>query len=234
MTIGRWLSVRLQSLGCVTLFFTALAVTLFPGLLDAGLAGLAINYSMMVSGTLQGFIESFTELELKMNGIERVKFYTEVATEKPYEQDTQAKLNDVARRVVVAPKSWPQYGAVVFDRVCARYRPELDMVLNDVSFNVEPGEKVGVCGRTGSGKSSLMLTLFRILELDDKARGAGTISIDGQDISKLGLTQLRKAIAMLPQVSSLVYSAASRSLHPNNPVALPPRFVSKLLRCVER
>jgi ATP-binding cassette subfamily C (CFTR/MRP) protein 1 len=83
--------------------------------------------------------------------------------------------------------------------VCARYRPELDMVLNDVSFDVKPGEKVGVCGRTGSGKSSLMLTLFRILELDDQARGSGTITIDDQDISKLGLSQLRKAIAMLPQ-----------------------------------
>ena len=105
-TIGRWLSVRLQGLGCVTLFFTALAVTVFPAMLDAGLAGLAINYAMMVSGTLQGFIESFTELELKMNGIERVKFYTEVATEKPYEKDTQAKLNDAARRcasLAIAP-----------------------------------------------------------------------------------------------------------------------------------
>jgi ABC-type multidrug transport system fused ATPase/permease subunit len=154
---------------------------------------------MMATGTLQGFIESFTELELKMNGIERVKYYTEVATEKPYEKDAKAKLDDAARKIVEAPRSWPQFGAVVFDRVCARYRPELDMVLNDVSFDVKPGEKVGVCGRTGSGKSSLMLTLFRILELDDQARGSGTITIDDQDISKLGLSQLRKAIAMLPQ-----------------------------------
>ena len=82
------------------------------------------------------------------------------------------------------------------------------MVLNNVSFTVKPGEKVGVCGRTGSGKSSLMLTLFRILELDEKAKGAGTISIDGQDISTLGLTQLRKAIAMLPQVQSSCYTRA--------------------------
>ena len=143
-TIGRWLSVRLQSLGAVTLFFTALFVAVFPELLDAGLAGLVINYSMMATGTLQGFIENFTELELKMNGIERVKYYTEVATEKPYEKDSTAALNDAARKVVEAPKSWPQLGAVVFDRVCARYRPGLDMVLNDVSFDVKSGEKVRV------------------------------------------------------------------------------------------
>ena len=102
------------------------------------------------------------------------------------------------------------------------------MVLNNVSFTVKPGEKVGVCGRTGSGKSSLMLTLFRILELDEKAKGAGTISIDGQDISTLGLTQLRKAIAMLPQVQSSCYTHAHT--HPPAtqvtegccPTAVPP------------
>ena len=192
MTIGRWLSVRLQSMGAVTLFFTSLVVTVFPELLDAGLAGLAINYSMMATGTLQGFISSYTELELKMNGIERVKYYTEVASEKPYEKDHKAKLTDAARKIVEAPMSWPTRGAVVFDRVCARYRPELDLVLDKVSFSVKAGEKVGVCGRTGSGKSSLMLTLFRILELDEPAGGSGTISIDGQDIGQLGLSQLRK------------------------------------------
>ena len=147
---------------------------------------------MMATGTLQAFIESYTELELKMNGIERVKFYTEVETEKPYEKDAQAKLTDAARSIVEAPRGWPLKGAVVFDMVCARYRPELDRVLSQVSFDVKAGEKVGICGRTGSGKSSLMLTLFRILELDGKAGGSGSISIDGVDIAQLGLSQVRQ------------------------------------------
>ena len=129
-----------------------------------------------------------------MNGIERVKFYTEVATEAPFAYDPTAPSSDPAQKVFVAPARWPQHGAVSLKLVSARYRPGLDLVLHDVSFSVEGGQKIGVVGRTGSGKSSLMLTLFRILEL-----AAGSIFIDGIDISTLGLTQLRKAIAMLPQ-----------------------------------
>ena len=190
-TIGRWLSIRLQTLGAVTLFFTSLNLTLFPDLIDAGLAGLAINYSNLATGCLQMFIASFTELELKMNGIERVKYYTEVPIEAPYKQDPSDRES---RKIVVAPAGWPQRGAVSLKNVSARYRPGLDLVLDSVSFEVVAGQKIGVVGRTGSGKSSMMLTLFRILELAE-----GSISIDGVDISTLGLTQLRKAIAMLPQ-----------------------------------
>eukprot|EP01052_Picozoa_sp_SAG31_P002044 SAG31_NODE_68_length_28153_cov_23.647717_26_plen_451_part_00 len=209
-TIGRWLSVRLQGLGAVTLFLTSLTVTIFPDFLDAGLAGLAMNYSMQATGTLQGFISSFTELELKMNGIERVKYYTDkIATEKPYERNDTAKLDDPSRKISVAPASWPSRGEVVFDRVCARYRKELDLVLNQVSFSVSSGQKVGVCGRTGSGKSSMMLTLFRVLELAE-----GTISIDGIDIASLGLSQLRKAIAMLPQDPTLFSGSIRSNLDP--------------------
>ena len=188
-TIGRWLEVRLQAMGGVTLFCTSLAMTVFPGLLDAGLAGLALNYSVEATGTLKGFINNYTELELKMNGIERVKYYTEVTTEAPYDSlDTASQQKQkrgisgggssaaaaaaaaAGQQLVVVPSDWPRRGRVEFRGVSARYRKELELVLNDVSFIVEAGQKVGVCGRTGSGKSSMMLTLFRILELD-----AGTV-----------------------------------------------------------
>ena len=162
-TIGRWLSIRLQSLGAITLFFTSLNLTLFPDLIDAGLAGLAINYSNMATGCLQMFISSFTELELKMNGIERVKYYTELKTERPYEHDPAAPLSDPSHQIITAPPTWPARGVVSFKGVSTRYRPGLDLVLDDVSFEVAAGQKIGVCGRTGSGKSSLMLTLFRVL-----------------------------------------------------------------------
>lgn len=135
-TIGRWLSIRLQSLGAITLFFTSLNLTLFPDLIDAGLAGLAINYSNMATGCLQMFISSFTELELKMNGIERVKYYTEVTTERPYIHDPTAPLSDPARQIVTAPVKWPHRGEVSFKQVSTRYRPGLELVLDDVSFEV--------------------------------------------------------------------------------------------------
>jgi ABC-type multidrug transport system fused ATPase/permease subunit len=110
--------------------------------------------SLQATGTLQGFISSFTELELKMNGIERVKYYSDkIATEKPYAKDEQATLDDPSRRLTIAPTNWPSRGAFEFLGVKARYRKELGLVLNDVSFSVAAGEKVGVCGRTGSGKS---------------------------------------------------------------------------------
>ena len=109
------------------------------------------------------FISSFTELELKMNGIERVKYYTELKTERPYEHDPAAPLSDPSHQIITAPPTWPARGVVSFKGVSTRYRPGLDLVLDDVSFEVAAGQKIGVCGRTGSGKSSLMLTLFRVL-----------------------------------------------------------------------
>ena len=105
-----------------------------------------VSLFQMATGCLQMFISSFTELELKMNGIERVKYYSEVPVEAPY--------GDGDGKVVEATAGWPREGAVSFRGVCARYRPGLDLVLNEVSFEVAGGQKVGVCGRTGSGKSS--------------------------------------------------------------------------------
>ena len=276
-TIGRWLSVRLQGLGAITLFWTSLAVTVFPDYLDAGLAGLAMNYSMQATGTLQGFISSFTELELKMNGIERVKycehssylrtscvFNTFSVWSVAMQTRTRLRQRNHTRRMtrprwttragiwplrqrtgrhvaVSSLKTFPrgtgpswtwcadherlcqccvigvvlQTGKSTFLTACLKHRcstaatasaisSSFDgndrthwslQVLDSVSFSVTPGQKVGVCGRTGSGKSSLMLTLFRVLEL-----AGGSISIDGVNIASLGLAQLRKAIAMLPQV----------------------------------
>ena len=139
-----------------------------------------MNYSMQATGTLQGFISSFTELELKMNGIsipmtlcavviphaarlpkhvvrltayaclavaagiERVTYYSDIATEKPYEKDDKAKLDDPARKIEVAPRGWPSRGEIEFRNVCARYRKELSLVLDTVSFDVSSGQKVGV------------------------------------------------------------------------------------------
>lgn len=79
-----------------------------------------------------------------MIGIERVKYYSDIATEKPYERDDTAKLDEPARKVEVAPRGWPSRGVIEFRNVCARYRKELDLVLDTVSFDVSSGQKVGV------------------------------------------------------------------------------------------
>jgi ABC-type branched-subunit amino acid transport system ATPase component len=93
---------------------------------------------------------------------------------------------------------WPQRGAISFRGVTARYRPELDPVLRSVSFEVAGGQRIGVCGRTGSGKSSLMLALFRIIELEE-----GRVEIDGVDVASLGLDDLRSRLAIIPQEATL-------------------------------
>ena len=92
-----------------------------------------------------------------------------------------------------APKAWPQQGAISFNNVKLRYRPNTDVVLKDLDFKVEPGHKIGVVGRTGAGKSTICMALTRIVELT-----GGSIEIDGIDISKIPLSELRDQITMIP------------------------------------
>lgn len=97
------------------------------------------------------------------------------------------------------PKDWPGNGAVSFQQYSTRYRPGLDLVVRNISVNVKPGQKVGVVGRTGAGKSSLTLALFRMIEPAD-----GKIIIDGVDIRKIGLHDLRSNLTIIPQVNLVI------------------------------
>jgi ATP-binding cassette, subfamily C (CFTR/MRP), member 1 len=121
-----------------------------------------------------------------MNAVERITHYAELPQE-----GERSTPND-------PPPSWPGEGSVEFSSVALAYRQGLPLVLKDVSFQVRPGEKVGIVGRTGAGKSSLMQALLRAAEL-----AGGKIEIDGFDISKVGLDVLRRQIALVPQDSIL-------------------------------
>lgn len=127
-----------------------------------------------------------TELENQMNSVERCDYYTNsIIPEAPWvvpEED--AKL----------PADWPQQGVVEFKNIVMKYRENLDPAVRDVSFKILPKENVGIVGRTGSGKSSSLLALLRMYELD-----SGSIKVDGFDISKLGLHTLRKKLSIIPQ-----------------------------------
>ncbi|KAG2526976.1 hypothetical protein JM18_003048 [Phytophthora kernoviae] len=118
-----------------------------------------------------------------MTSVERILHFREI----PQEEDASDCLS-------IDSAVWPSQGAVVFENLCLKYRPELPLVLNGVNMNIVGGEKVGICGRTGAGKSSLMIALFRICEFD-----SGTIRIDGIDIQKLKLHDLRRSLAIIPQ-----------------------------------
>ncbi|CAJ0935675.1 unnamed protein product, partial [Mesorhabditis belari] len=184
MIAQRWFSVRLELLGNVIILGAALLAIVAKnwGLTTAGMSGLAVSYSLNVTFMMSMFVRYIGDLESNVVSVERVKEYTENQSEANWEGEKEL------------PRIWPDKGDIQFKKVRARYRPGLDLVLRDLSAHISPGEKVGIVGRTGAGKSSMALVLFRIVE-----PCGGVIQLDGIDIQSLGLHDLRKNITIIPQ-----------------------------------
>lgn len=167
------------------------------------MAGASLNFALSVGGLMVFLIFMLTELQARMNVVERLSFY----------------INDIPREPkwttdVAIPAGWPSHGKIEFQNVSMKYRPGLQHVLKQMSCVINPGEKIGIAGRTGSGKSTMMLMLLRMYEVDKV--DDGKILIDGLDISTLGLHQLRKAISIIPQ-DPVVFSGTMRyNLDPFN------------------
>ncbi|KAJ1970871.1 hypothetical protein H4R35_005604, partial [Dimargaris xerosporica] len=201
LSLNRWLAVRLESLGsCIILGASLLSVVtlIYFGGVDAGLVGLSVSYSLNITQTLNWCIRQYCEIETNIVSMERIKEYSELPSEAP----------------TVVPDhrpsaEWPVEGQVQFDHFATRYRPGLDLVLRDVTFAALPGEKVGIVGRTGAGKSSLTLALFRIIEA-----AGGHIRIDGIDIATMGLYDLRSRLTIIPQDPVLFTGCLRDNLDP--------------------
>jgi len=133
-----------------------------------------------------------------MNSVERIKEYEDLPQERPAIIDEKRP-----------PAGWPREGGIELQHVHMRYRPETPLVLNDVTVKIMAREKVGIVGRTGAGKSSLMQALFRMVEIE-----SGTIVIDGVDISEIGLTDLRKQLAIIPQDPLVFMGSVRHNLDP--------------------
>ncbi|KAF2404781.1 hypothetical protein EJ06DRAFT_546572 [Trichodelitschia bisporula] len=196
---NRWLAFRVDVVGALVGFFAGAFVVLNTGRIDPGAAGLALTYAVTFTENVLWFVRCYASNEQNMNSVERIKEYLDV------EQEAPAEVPEGHR----PPMGWPPAGEVVFENYSARYRPDLERVLKGVSFSVKPGEKVGIVGRTGAGKSSLALALFRALEADE-----GRILIDGVDISTVGLRDLREAIVMVPQDPTLFTGTIRSNLDP--------------------
>ena len=149
-----------------------------------GLAAMAIKYSMQVSWALIWLVRAFTDTETQAVSVERVIEYAKL---KPEEDADSLR--------VTPSSSWPHEGRVTWTNVSLRYRPNLDPALKDISVSIEAGEKVGICGRTGAGKSSFTVAMLRLADCID-----GTIAIDGVDTAKISRERLRSSIALIPQV----------------------------------
>ncbi|XP_077258461.1 multidrug-Resistance like Protein 1 isoform X5 [Temnothorax americanus] len=180
---NRWLAVRLEMVGNLIIFFAALFAVLSRNTMSSGLVGLSVSYALQITQTLNWLVRMTSDVETNIVAVERIKEYGETAQEAPWKNTEYTP-----------PKEWPKHGRVDFKNFKVRYREGLDLVLNGLTFSVLGGEKIGIVGRTGAGKSSLTLSLFRIIEA-----AHGKILIDDIDISKLGLHDLRSRLTIIPQ-----------------------------------
>ncbi|KAJ7110239.1 multidrug resistance-associated ABC transporter [Mycena crocata] len=179
--INRWLTIRLTSLASIITAMMALLAVLSKDI-SAPLAGFALAFTNTITYNLILVVRQFVSLEQSMVGLERVKEYTDLVQEP-------------AEFIEPRPApSWPEHGAIRCENLVIRYAPELPAVLHNLSFDVKPGEKIGILGRTGSGKSTLALSFFRFVEPTE-----GRIVVDGLDIAQIGLSDLRSRLMIIPQ-----------------------------------
>lgn len=197
----RWSAVRLDSLAIASCSITAFLIILLKGQIPAALAGLAMAYATQISGVFQYTVRLMSETEVRFVSVERINYYLKNLEKEGTPKESLIKIND----------NWPNNGKIQFKNVQMRYRKELPLILVNISFTVKPGEKIGIVGRTGSGKSSLTIALFRLVEICD-----GIIKIDGVDISKIELEVLRTKFSVIPQDPVLFSGTIRSNLDPFN------------------
>ncbi|XP_047482074.1 ATP-binding cassette sub-family C member 3-like [Penaeus chinensis] len=179
--LNRWVAVSLEMLANLITFAAALMGVAGRGSINSGVVGLSITYALNVTVVLNWVVRVAADLEANIVSVERISEYMQ--------KDREADWT-----VADTPASWPDEGCVSFRNYQTRYRPGLDLVLKGITCSFKPGEKVGIVGRTGAGKSSLTLALFRIIEA-----AGGEIDVDKVNIADVGLHDLRGRVSIIPQ-----------------------------------
>ncbi|OXB58308.1 hypothetical protein ASZ78_012591 [Callipepla squamata] len=189
---NRWLEVRTDYLGaCIVLTAAITSITEGP---NSGFVGLGLLYALTITNYLNWVVRNLADLEVQMGAVKKVHSFLNMESEN---YDGYLDPSQV-------PKDWPQEGEIKIENLCVRYENNLKPVLKHVKAYIKPGQKVGICGRTGSGKSSLSLAFFRMVDIFD-----GRIVIDGIDISKLPLHTLRSRLSIILQ-DPILFSGSIR------------------------
>ncbi|XP_021346979.1 multidrug resistance-associated protein 7-like [Mizuhopecten yessoensis] len=198
--IALWLWIQTQLVGIVMVTGIAFLAVIEHNIhgIDPGVAGLAISYILSLSGLLNGIVNCVTETETQMVSVERVQQYIEDTPSEKWEGSQPSP-------------AWPATGVISYSDVHMKYRDGLPNVLKGLTFSTSHAEKVGIVGRTGSGKSSLFQTLFRTVEIS-----SGDITIDGLNIQQLDLKDVRRHLAVIPQDPFLFSGTVRENLDPTS------------------
>ena len=203
VSANRWLAVRLEFIGAIVILaaagFPVISVANHSGISE-GIVGLAMSYALQITSSLNWIVRQTVEVETNIVSVERVLEYARLPSEAP-------EIIANHRPAV----SWPAKGEVDFKNYSTRYREGLDLVLKNINLDIKSHEKIGVVGRTGAGKSSLTLALFRLIE-----PVTGHIGIDDLNTSSIGLLDLRRRLAIIPQDAALFEGTVRDNLDPGH------------------
>ncbi|XP_077296379.1 multidrug resistance-associated protein 1-like [Arctopsyche grandis] len=195
---NRWLAVRIETIGGLIVFFSALFAVIERDNIHPGIVGLSISYALQITVVLNLIVNMASQVETNIVAVERVKEYAENIQEAPWRMQNTDPDSD-----------WPSDGQIQIDKLVLKYRSTTEPVLHKISCRVNSGEKIGVVGRTGAGKSTLALAIFRILEAQN-----GRIIINDIDISTIGLHTLRSQLTIIPQDPVLFSGSLRFNLDP--------------------
>ncbi|CAK4111648.1 unnamed protein product [Aphanomyces euteiches] len=193
--VDMWFELCIQLQGTAIVMIVASGLVFFRPLLSSGMVGLAFNYVLMADASIASLVFSYSSLEIGMVAPERIIQYCDLEDEDPIrKRKAEFKLVE---------------GAIEFNHVQFRYKPTGELVLRDLTSSIRGGEKIGIVGRTGAGKSSLTMVLFRMYPIE-----SGSISIDGRDISTIAKQELRQQLSIIPQSPVLFKGTLRQYLDP--------------------
>ena len=197
-----WYHQQFDFIGLLYSLYLILMASFFKDNYTAQSVGIMFTYSLMLERELASTFSMFSDMEMSMISMERCYKYTKLTPEKNFTLLEDEKLKE---------KNWPNEGKITFKDLSIKYRPNTEIVLKNLNFEIKPREKIGICGRTGSGKSTICLSIFRLIESFE-----GTIYIDDIDIKNIGLNLLRQNLTYIPQDPILMEGTLKFNIDPFN------------------